>query len=498
MQIRKITALVLLAISLSLADFSYTSAELLPATVGSISGNSTLTPTAAAGGLENLDVLCGDSRFATAVTISQATYSYANTAILVQSSNFPDALAAGPLAYAHAAPILLTPADQLNGDTLAELSRLGVRNVILIGGLSAISEKVVAELQSAGFTTTRLSGSTRYDTAAIAGQALITKAGNKNKVVLTAGDQFADAIAAGSFAARNGYPILLTATSSLPAATAEMLKKNSIQEVIIAGGTLVVDQAVENAVKALGITVTRISGSNRTDTALKMAKTYFQNSRSAFITNGWNYVDALAATPMAAKKNAPMILVQTENITQSTQEYLKDYGIATAYVIGGEMAVSPAIYPVLSQAIAPEIIPIRVRQADGSLTTRNITARFNKFHSLTAFDLQNAHRVKNGQPPLLWNNAYYEAAKIRVAELSVSFSHTRSDGSSCYTVDPLQAFRGENAAYGYFTPEQMITALMNSAGHNENMLKSTHKLGAISGAIIDNQYYWIAFFGVPN
>lgn len=494
-QTRKIFGGILLAVGLSLTHFSYLSAEPLPPPAGNLSSASTFTTTAAAGSLE---ILSGNSRFATAVTISQATYAYANTAIIVQSSNFPDALAAGPLAYANAAPILLTPADQLNADTLAELKRLGVRNVILVGGLSAISEKVVTELQSAGFSTTRLSGPTRYDTAAMAGQALISKSGNQNKAVLTAGDQFADAIAAGSFAARNGYPILLTAASSLPAATAEMLKANSIQEVIIAGGTMVVDQSVENAIKAMGIAVTRISGSTRTDTAVKMAKTYFQNSRSAFITNGWNYVDALAATPLAAKKNAPMILVQAEYIAQSTQDYLRDYGIGSAYVIGGEMAVSPLVYPVLNQAIAPEIIPIQVRQSDGSLMTTNITARFNKFHSLKAFDLQNAHRVKNGQSPLIWDNAYYEAAKIRVAELAVSFSHTRPDGRSCYTVDPLQAFRGENAACGYFTPEQMITALMNSAGHNENMLKSTHKLGAISGAIIDNQYYWIALFGVPN
>ena len=75
----------------------------------------------------SVSAFAGNNRYHTAALISQATYEQSDIAILAQGMDFPDALAAGPLAKALNAPILLSRSDRLSPETEAELMRLGVK-----------------------------------------------------------------------------------------------------------------------------------------------------------------------------------------------------------------------------------------------------------------------------------------------------------------------------------------------------------------------------------
>ena len=65
----------------------------------------------------------------------------------------------------------------------------------------------------------------------------------------------------------------------------------------------------------------------------------------------------------------------------------------------------------------------------------------------------------------------------RAQEIAQSFSHTRPDGSSCFTI--LEEFgvsyraAGENIAMGQRTPEEVMDGWMNSSGHRANILNGT-------------------------
>lgn len=69
------------------------------------------------------------------------------------------------------------------------------------------------------------------------------------------------------------------------------------------------------------------------------------------------------------------------------------------------------------------------------------------------------------------------AAQARAQEIAQSFSHTRPDGSSCFTI--LEEFgisyraAGENIAMGQRTPEEVMDGWMNSSGHRVNILNGT-------------------------
>ncbi|MDH7489356.1 MAG: CAP domain-containing protein [Anaerolineae bacterium] len=92
-------------------------------------------------------------------------------------------------------------------------------------------------------------------------------------------------------------------------------------------------------------------------------------------------------------------------------------------------------------------------------------------------ELTNQERAKVGLPPLISDPALNAAALGHSRDMAEHdfFSHTGSDGSSAYSrilaagYSPIWTC-GENIAAGYSSPEEVVAAWMNSAGHRANIL----------------------------
>ena len=83
----------------------------------------------------------GADRYETAAAISLNTYPQgATTVYLASGENYPDALAAAPVAALVGAPLLLAEKDCVPASTLVELAHLGATNIVVLGGTSAVSE----------------------------------------------------------------------------------------------------------------------------------------------------------------------------------------------------------------------------------------------------------------------------------------------------------------------------------------------------------------------
>ena len=91
--------------------------------------------------------------------------------------------------------------------------------------------------------------------------------------------------------------------------------------------------------------------------------------------------------------------------------------------------------------------------------------------------LVNAARQDAGLSELELDADLCAAAQACAQEIAQSFSHTRPDGSSCFTI--LEEFgisyraAGENIAMGQRTPEEVMDGWMNSSGHRANILNGT-------------------------
>ena len=91
-------------------------------------------------------------------------------------------------------------------------------------------------------------------------------------------------------------------------------------------------------------------------------------------------------------------------------------------------------------------------------------------------NLVNMERAKEGLAPLTIDKNVQKAAQVRAEEIVTSFSHTRPNGSSFSTALAEQkvSYRraGENIAWGQRSPEEVVNAWMNSAGHRANIMNA--------------------------
>ena len=113
-------------------------------------------------------------------------------------------------------------------------------------------------------------------------------------------------------------------------------------------------------------------------------------------------------------------------------------------------------------------------------------------------NLVNKERTARGLSELKMNQKLMYAAMIRAEEISESFSHTRPDGTSCFTIfedlniDYYGA--GENIAYGYVSPEAVMTGWMNSPGHKANILTGSFTEIGVGCFEKNGRLYWVQMF----
>ena len=131
----------------------------------------------------------------------------------------------------------------------------------------------------------------------------------------------------------------------------------------------------------------------------------------------------------------------------------------------------------------------------------SVTTKSNEFktdYESEVIRLVNDERAKQGLKKLIFDDGASKAAHIRAKEIVKSFSHTRPDGTSCFTAakEAGVTYRtaGENIAYGYKTPAQVVTGWMKSEGHRKNILSSS--FSKIGVACFENSgtLYWSQFF----
>lgn len=122
------------------------------------------------------------------------------------------------------------------------------------------------------------------------------------------------------------------------------------------------------------------------------------------------------------------------------------------------------------------------------------------------FDLVNAEREKYGIAPLKKLDALTAAATERAWEVTRYNSHTRPDGTSCFTVLPQHGLslsrRAENIAYYSKTPQAAFNSLMGTYSHREPILNAKFEyMGVGFYCVYDDasgyHYYWTQIFYTP-
>lgn len=341
-----------------------TAAILVPGAAPAARATAAAAPTPA-----TAERVSGPDRYSTVAQAAQAAFpSGSKTAILVngEPGHYPDALAANYLAGQLGAPILLATTRSVPLVTLDELGALGARQVWLVGGGAVLGPTVTDVLRAHGIAViAQLGGTTRYDTDA----AVVTRAAGTGgwwhgsaTAVVTRGDAFPDALAAGPLSYAQHFPVILTTPTRLSAQAATALRSLKIRQVVTVGGAAAVSPATVAAIRALGITVTSpAQGQDRSDTANLLADWEIDNA--GFTTTGMalasgaagHEVDALAAGFYAGIRDEPLLVtVSPSEPGQAAVFSALHPSIAAIDVLGGTAAVADTLVTtVASHTLAP-------------------------------------------------------------------------------------------------------------------------------------------------
>ena len=263
--------------------------------------------------------ISGKDRITTSVEISKSAYTTSENVVLASGFNFADALSAGQLASALNAPLLLSSQDKLDSQTKNEINRLKAKKVFVVGGDNAISKTGIdTTLKSEKIDVTRLEGQDRYSTS----QKVMEKTKeiiNPEYLLIASGKNFPDALAATGFFVNHKSVMVLSDGVTYP--------QSNLQEIAIGG---------KNQLPLKGFTGRRVSGKDRYETALEIAKLSFDKNNNAILASGQVFADSLSAVSLTKKHNAPIILTQSNSLTENAKKYLNGKNV---FIVGGEKTV---------------------------------------------------------------------------------------------------------------------------------------------------------------
>lgn len=284
----------------------------------------------------------GNTRFETSYKLFDMGWTSSETVILANGMDYPDALTAAPLAGKYNAPILLSRNTTLASqpDLKASLVNKGVRNVIIIGGETAISSGIQNEISSLGISVRRIGGRDRYETSVLIAKEVGV---NNGEISLAYGMSFADGLSISSVAAKKQSPILLTRTEYIPDSVKAFLNENNVNKTYIIGSTTVITDGVVSQTKG----AERLGGANRYETNAKIFERFKSelNLDSVFIASGLSFPDALSSSALAAKNGNFVLLSNIRQVEGTVRSIITEIKpqINNIYVLGSNVVIADYI-----------------------------------------------------------------------------------------------------------------------------------------------------------
>ncbi|VFD12536.1 hemagglutinin/adhesin [Clostridioides difficile] len=216
--------------------------------------------------------------------------------------------------------------------------------------VTMIAGSSTAGIASAQTVATNLTGQERYETAV-----KISQDGWKNadEVVIVNDSSIADALSATPFAKAKNAPILLTSKDKLNDKTKAEIQRLKAKKVYLIGGTSVLSTNIEKEIKDLKISFERISGAERYQTSLELAKKLdaISDVKKIAVVNGEKgLADAVSVGAPAAQNNMPVILADSKNGTAVSYLSCPVKFVATVCALAMPAVELPAIIVTVSIA----------------------------------------------------------------------------------------------------------------------------------------------------
>lgn len=283
--------------------------------------------------------IAGETRFETAIAVSQQMYPKANTApgaFIARSDDPADSITLAPLAKQWGnQPVLITQKDSLHPGTKAELKRL-IRvggAITIVGGPNAVSPKVEQELGFLGFHVQRIAGANRSATAVeIAKEVNFVKP--VQQVFIADMNQWYEGLYWSPIAAHHNGVVLYADKDTSTAETAKWLKGKKGLKRVAGFINIEANPALTDAIPKPDFKAA----------AVKQAFVEFKNPTEVAVVSHAAFPDGLAAAAYMAKIDGPVVFadeyLDAKPVPSKLDTAIQAHQPAMVRVFGGPKAVS--------------------------------------------------------------------------------------------------------------------------------------------------------------
>lgn len=225
-----------------------------------------------------------------------------------------------------------------------------------------------------------LVGKDRFDTSVKISKSIK----DKKNVVIVNDKTMVDALSVSTLAKKMNASILLASGKKLDRGVKEEIKNIAPKNVFIIGGDKAISKEIENEIKDMKLSTSRVAGNDRYETAIKIAQMLGDKDKAIVVNGEKGLADAVSIASVAAQNDIPIILTKENKLEDTTKEYLKKNNFEKIYVIGGEKVISKKVENELSSSE-------RVDGEDRNDTNANIISKFYK-----DTELENLYVAKDG------------------------------------------------------------------------------------------------------
>ncbi|MEG0250536.1 MAG: cell wall-binding repeat-containing protein [Peptostreptococcus sp.] len=201
-----------------------------------------------------------------------------------------------------------------------------------------VSSATLISSASEDLSVRRISGADRYQTPIKISQEYFNQS---DIAIVASGESFADALMGGTLSAQGEFPLYLVSKNSVKAELKEELKRINVKQIFLLGGKNSISSNVESSLSNMGISVERISGKDRFETAEKVqgkrldlsyGDIYYPISNVTSVVSSKVFADALVATPMIVNRHSKV------EFARNDPNY--SYSSPVALVFGGKSSVN--------------------------------------------------------------------------------------------------------------------------------------------------------------
>lgn len=168
-------------------------------------------------------------------------------------------------------------------------------------------------------------------------------------VIIARDDVFVDSLAAGVLQGREAPLLLVPSDGPVPLSVLNRIAALGATTAVLLGGEVALGVDVADSLADAGLTVRRVSGADRTATAVAVANEADTGSTTAILarafpadpdnpTQAW--ADSVAAGAWAAGSGHPILITATDTLSGATRDELADGGYERVVAVGGTAAIS--------------------------------------------------------------------------------------------------------------------------------------------------------------